>query len=308
MYECDLHTHTCHSDGNDTYCELIDCAAQRGLKVLAITDHDVICASTLTDNNVEISLESYGCMKGVHVLRGIEFSCDTDVEDVHVVALGCRWERDFFKKANEQSIQSKVEGYKELCRCLSQDGMRLDWKRDILLCGQRAQEDVQRKMLFEAMVLKGYATNWKEAKLLVKQNERYKVKREKPDTVYVINEIHQSGGIAILAHPYLITNGDAKTTDSFRKNYIERLLGAGLDGIEASYPYSKTSYDGLLTDSEIEKQVRGDYANRVEILSGGSDYHNDAKKGVSNPRELGECGMTLETFRNQPKLNELWKN
>jgi hypothetical protein len=32
------------------------------------------------------------------------------------------------------------------------------------------------------------------------------------------------------------------------------------------------------------------------FASAGSDYHNDAKKGVKNPRELGECGLTMEEF------------
>ena len=40
-YECDLHTHSVRSDGNDTVIELIEHAALDGLRVLALTDHDV---------------------------------------------------------------------------------------------------------------------------------------------------------------------------------------------------------------------------------------------------------------------------
>ena len=40
-YECDLHCHTTRSDGSDTPQELILNAEKAGVKVLAVTDHDV---------------------------------------------------------------------------------------------------------------------------------------------------------------------------------------------------------------------------------------------------------------------------
>ena len=40
-YTIDLHCHTNRSDGADTPKELVDQAAEAGMKVIAITDHDV---------------------------------------------------------------------------------------------------------------------------------------------------------------------------------------------------------------------------------------------------------------------------
>ena len=40
-YECDLHGHTNRSDGNDSPVEYIRHAVHRGVKILAITDHDL---------------------------------------------------------------------------------------------------------------------------------------------------------------------------------------------------------------------------------------------------------------------------
>lgn len=40
-YPVDLHCHTTRSDGADTPQELIDRAAGLGMKVLAVTDHDI---------------------------------------------------------------------------------------------------------------------------------------------------------------------------------------------------------------------------------------------------------------------------
>lgn len=87
-----------------------------------------------------------------------------------------------------------------------------------------------------------------------------------------------------------------------RQEFIEVLIEAGLDGIEASYTYDKTSYGGTMTKDEIKKEVIERYADRGLIISGGSDYHADGKKGVKNPREIGECGITREDFMKYEKL------
>lgn len=39
-----------------------------------------------------------------------------------------------------------------------------------------------------------------------------------------------------------------------RQEFIEVLIEAGLDGIEASYTYDKTSYGGTMTKDEIKKK------------------------------------------------------
>ena len=41
-YECDLRGHTNRSDGNDSPVEYIRHAVHRGVKILAITDHDIV--------------------------------------------------------------------------------------------------------------------------------------------------------------------------------------------------------------------------------------------------------------------------
>ncbi len=329
-YPCDLHTHTARSDGNDTPSALIDAAAEAGVRVLAITDHDITAPETVDTDGGAIPLRAYGLSRGVAVLPGIEFSCDTRVEDVHIVALGCDFAHPFFAMEYEASVRSKIDGYKALCRLLAEDGMPLDWERDILLGGARPETAVQRKQLFEAMAEKGYADGWSRAKVLVQTTPRYQVRREKPDPIGIIRNIHRAGGLAILAHPYLIDDpAEWRGEPVPRAEYIDLLIGAGLDGIEAAYPYHKTSYKGSLSPDEIERRVRRDYGGRLPVISGGSDYHNDGKKGkdsgrnpsmapdssnqrrhqgAQNPRRLGEKGVTLAYFLDNPRLAALLDN
>ena len=58
-----------------------------------------------------------------------------------------------------------------------------------------------------------------------------------------------------MAHPYLV-NEPVRLPDGTmgRAAYIDRLIEAGLDGIEACYPYSKTSYGGSMTPEQIERE------------------------------------------------------
>jgi hypothetical protein len=43
--------------------------------------------------------------------------------------------------------------------------------------------------------------------------------------------------------------------------------------------------------------VEDSYRGRLKFFTGGSDYHNDAKKGAANQREIGEAGISYERFR-----------
>ncbi len=297
-YLCDLHCHTTRSDGNDSPTELIEKAARIGMRVVAITDHDVIPPAAIQANGEDVEIRAFARGLGVEVLPGCEISCDTQVEDVHILCFGCDWKDPYFSELERTVQESKIEAYRALTKALQAYGMDVGWEEVLDNAGTpRQPSDVQKKHIFELMARKGYFPSWQEAKLAVKASPAFSIKREKPDPVEVLNAVHNAGGIALLAHPFLI---DGKAAGG-RERYIERLIEAGLDGIEATYPYRKTSFGGSESDEEIERYIRTYYAS-LKILSGGSDYHADAKKGVGNPREIGECGVTPEYFWGNPVL------
>ena len=307
-YECDLHTHSVRSDGNDTVIELIDHAALAGLRVLALTDHDVRPPVEVEVDGETVDVKAYAKQKGVSFIGGIEYSCDTDVDDVHIVGLGCDFSMPAFLAAEQAMAKSKVDAYRALTEVLAQNGILVDWS-DVLRNADgssRPEDAVQRKHIFETIARKGYTKTWQEAKLLVRDNPVYNIRREKIDPLDAIGIIRAAGGVAILAHPHLIDETVEKNGVKIsRKTYIERLIAAGLMGIEAAYPYDKTSYKGAQTNEEIRASILREYGARLPVISGGSDYHADAKKGVTNPRELGEGGVTFDYFRTNPLLAAL---
>ena len=330
-YPVDLHTHSTRSDGADTPQQLIDHAAALGMKIIAITDHDIrppkdilvetagagndspmekaVLEKTEAGDSVLVDAVDYAWSKGLHLLRGIEISCETTAEDCHLVCLGCDWEDPFFDSLERAVVESKIGSYRELVRRLNADGMYMTWEEVLENGGNPvAEEQVQKKMIFELIARKGYQKDWSRAKLMVKNTPSYQILREKPDPVQVIRQVHRCGGIVIMAHPYLVNEPVRLPSGTMdRAAYIDRLIEAGLDGIEACYPYSKTSYGGSMTPDQIESEVRARYSDRIAIISGGSDYHADFRKGAApaKARIIGESGITLEYFRQNVLLQKI---
>ena len=314
-YPVDLHTHSTRSDGADTPQQLIDHAASLGMKIIAITDHDIRPPKEIpveaadAGNRALVDPVDYAWSRGLRLLRGIEISCETTAEDCHLVCLGCDWEDPFFDDLERAVVESKIGSYRELVRRLDADGMHMTWEEVLENGGNPvAEEQVQKKMIFELIARKGYQKDWSSAKLMVKNTHSYQILREKPDPVQVIRQVHRCGGIVIMAHPYLVNEPVRLSSGTMDwAAYIDRLIKAGLDGIEACYPYSKTSYGGSMTPEQIEDEVRERYSGRVAVISGGSDYHADFRRGVApaKARIIGESGITLEYFQQNPLLQKV---
>lgn len=91
----DFHTHTNFSDGDMTLAELILQAQNKGLKLLAVTDHDTF--DTFSEENIrktktvvpQLRDEGYALAagNGLKVIKGIEFSADHQGEVLHIIGL-----------------------------------------------------------------------------------------------------------------------------------------------------------------------------------------------------------------------------
>ena len=301
-FRVDLHSHTTRSDGNDAPAEFLEQAAALGMAIVAITDHDVLPPETLEIHGDSVPVGEYAQTLGVGIMRGMEVSCDTDVDDVHIVGFGCHWDSEAIAWLPEMARQSKINSYRQLVERLRDNGFDLHWE-ELTDHGHHPDESVQKKHVFELLAGKGYTENWQAAKIMIRDNPNYDVKREKPCPIATIRSLHAAGGVAILAHPYLIDETVQMEGDSVsRDHYICRLIDAGIDGIETHYTYDKTSYKGTMTPEAISREVVERYSEMVSILSGGSDYHADHKKGVANPRIIGDAGIELEYFINHLRL------
>lgn len=108
----------------------------------------------------------------------------------------------------------------------------------------------------------------------------------------VINFIHASGGIAILAHPY--TN--LKRTP-YPKVVIEYLLAKDIDGFELYHPYNTQPYFDLIQNTIKEHSL---------LTTGGSDYHDDNMEWESFPHHIPYSDPTVKQVRQfVDEMNEL---
>jgi 3',5'-nucleoside bisphosphate phosphatase len=299
QFECDLHCHTICSDGNDNPRELVKKAAELKMRAIAIVDHDII--PERPDD-----IKRYAETLGLKLVLGCEFSCDTYVDDVHIIGYEPDWKNPAILQEETKAKLSKSEAYRDLCLLLSKKGMPIDYENEVLQyvddegkLHKRNPDEVQRKHIFELMAYNGYFSSWEKAKLAVRDDPAFIIRRKKINPLKAIEIIKMSGGLSVLAHPYLIDENlhSEDVLCNNREGYIENLIDAGLDGIESCYTYSKTTYKGSLPDSRIKEIVEDKYHGRIRFFTGGSDYHNDAKKGAPNPRQIGEAGISFEQFK-----------
>ena len=95
----DLHSHTTASDGSLTPRELVREAARRGLRVLAITDHD-------STEGLADGLDEAARHRPLVIVPGIEINCDVEGAEVHVLGYHldyqAEWFQDFCRAQREE--------------------------------------------------------------------------------------------------------------------------------------------------------------------------------------------------------------
>lgn len=254
----DLHVHSTFSDGTKTPEELVDMAVQSGIKLLGITDHDTV-------EGVKNYLHSDVRNKEVFVVPGIEIDTILCGREVHLLG--------YFSPKNLERIEQRIEEIKKyrmmemitILRLLNQNGVKVKASEI-----KNTYGGLNMNSLSKFIVDHGYASNRKEAyeKYLGKDRCAYVEKH-----VWKFNEairnIHECGGIAVVAHP--IQSVSIDELDEYAKSFV----AIGVDGIEVYHPDQDFLYS-----KKCEEIV-----NRYKLFStAGSDYHGDYKPTV----ELGK--------------------
>ena len=253
---CDLHTHTVHSDGSDTPKRLIELAKEREL-VIALTDHNTVTGLPEFLSEAE--------RQGVTAIGGTEMSTEWEGREFHLIGLFIAPEyydrlenlcRDFLRLKEESNIR--------LVNKLAEAGYPLDFaevkKRNI-------KGQVNRAHIAAEMVKLGYVSTTKEAfdRFLDEKIGLYQPPKRflLTDAIKFLKEI---GAVSVLAHP-LKEIGEAQL-----RAMLPTMVDAGLVGIETMH----SSYDEEMV--AVSKSIAADFGL---LESGGSDYHGEMKFGVT---------------------------
>ncbi len=274
MSQVDLHLHTTASDGRYSPEEVVRRAAERGLRVISITDHDSV-------DGIAPALAAARDYPGLMVIPGVEVSTDVPRGEVHVLGYFIDYTRKELKAALARFRSSREDRAKGMIDKLAALGIKIEWCRVKELAGGGA---VGRPHVARAMLEKGYIESIKEAfdKYIAREGPAY-VEREKMTPAEAVRLVARSNGLPVMAHPFTVPDAEAM---------IAELKAAGLLGIEAYYKdYSLEERDRLL-----------ELADKYHLITtGGTDYH-----GLDDEAEvmMGDADVPAEAVDGLLQLAE----
>lgn len=282
----DLHVHTTASDGRLHPVEVVRKAADCGLSVLAITDHD----------SVEGVPEAIGAgleFPGLLVVPGVEINTDVPGTEVHILGYCMSGSDGTLAGTLRRLRDERVKRGRKMVEKLSAVGVDIDWKRVQELAGAGA---VGRPHVAQAILEAGYVQSLSEAfdRYIGRKGPAY-VERGKVTPEQAVRLIVEAGGFAVLAHPHSL---GPEGTESI----TGPLVAAGLTGLEAYYDgHSRDDVEWLLA---IAKR-------RGLLVTGGSDFHGfggDRETPLGKADIPAECmeAFVRETGKYRPDLLQTW--
>jgi predicted metal-dependent phosphoesterase TrpH len=254
----DLHTHSSRSDGTDDPADLVRIAADAGIDVLALTDHDT------TSGWAEATKAK---PDGLRLVRGAELSCvspDGRGGRVSVHLLAYLFDPEHAAVVTEQTrlrAERRVRLVKMVTR-MAEDGYPVDPATFL----DRFPPDLPagRPHLARALVDEGVVGSVNEAfQSLLNNSSRYYLPRADTPVDAAIEMITSAGGVCVFAHPLARRRGRV-----VELSVIADLAGAGLAGVEVDHPDH---------DAPDRATLRGLAAELGLVATGSSDYHGTNK-------------------------------
>lgn len=255
-FRADLHCHSTCSDGSLTPLQLLELAAESGLKALSITDHDSIEAYSLETLQRAEQLD-------ITLIPGVEFSTGINQTSIHLLGYNFSLQNPEIAALCADHVNRRKIRCREILKRLAKLGMPIA-EEELLeavtaISPKQQNRIIGRPHIAQMMIKLGYVQSISEAfkKYLGEDCPCY-VQGEYVSPEKTIEVIHNAGGVAIIAHPHLI-----KKTE-----ILKRLLEMNFDGIECFY--SKFSKEEHQRWVKIAK-------HRNWLITGGSDFHGDIK-------------------------------
>lgn len=285
MNTIDLHTHSNCSDGTLSPTELVQLALKKGLKYMALTDHDTI-------DGIE---EAVSAAKGtdLQIIPGIEFSTGYEGCDIHIVGLFMDCRSPFLQRRLRHFIDSRTTRNMEMCKKLTEHGMPLTYDE---LVEAFPDSVITRAHYGKILLKKGYVKSIKEAfDRYIGDNGPCFIPRKKITPMRAIEIILKSGGFPILAHPLQYHMGNEKLSE-----FVGMLKCFGLQGMEVFYSTHSPSQ---------ERQLMA-LAKKYNLLpGGGSDFHGSNKPDIDLGSGKGHLYIPEEVFTNiKAKHEEIQKH
>jgi 3',5'-nucleoside bisphosphate phosphatase len=248
----DLHLHTYFSDGTYAPHELVAEAKRQELGVLALTDHDTVEGCPPTAAACQAA--------GIEFIAGTELTAEQDGHEIHILGYALDLANPRFLREIGKFQSVRQNRIREMVHRLNQLNVPLQAEEVFALANCRAPG---RPHVARALVQAGLVGSLDEAfERFLKKNRPAWVPKFKMSAADATELIHQSGGVAVMAHPGLNRSDEV----------IPGMVEGGLDGIECFH----TKHSVAVAEHYLQ------IAARFQLLvTGGSDCH-----GLSKGRPL----------------------
>jgi len=243
----DLHIHSDFSDGKYSPARVVEYAAQNGLNIIALTDHDTV-------DGVDEALMAAGSVKNVQVVPGVEFSTWLGEDELHILGYGIDYTHQELAGLLRIARQNRKHRVAQMLETLKAHNVSL--RLDDVKNGLRSVS-LGRLHVAHALKEQRYVYTIREAfdRYLSYDTGVISLVGEyfiaAPEAV---RTILQAGGLPVLAHP---------TIELFDR-YLPSLLKCGLRGVEvfkSSRPVIEEYYfETVAKDKNL-------------LITGGSDWH-----------------------------------
>jgi len=243
-----LHCHTKMSDGSVGIDEVVLLAKKRGIPTIAVTDHDTFAGSTRA--------KIFGDRHGVEVISGIELSTldPATGRKAHILCYLCN-NTDRLEGLCKRTGDSR----RRAASIMIQKVMRIyPITAEMVVRRAQGSTNIFKQHIMHALIDAGYASEFYGAtyqKLFNSKTGFAQCNVEYPDVHDVIVQIHEAGGVAVLAHP-----GEYDSYD-----LLEQLArDHEIQGVEVWHPRNKPGDEEKFTATAKKYGL---------VMTGGTDFH-----------------------------------
>lgn len=280
----DLQSHSIHSDGELAPAEVIQGAAQAGVQLLSLTDHDSLAGvaeAQAAANNLGIV-----CVSGVEISSIYE-----DAADLHILGYLVNPAHRGLQERLASSRQARETRASRMVGALHRLGYAVD--ETLLEARTTSGKTVGRPHIAQAVVrhpanhdrLAAEGLEDPTAFLvayLIEGRPAF-VGRDAPSVAEAIQMIHDAGGVAVWAHPFWDFDSDRQVLTA-----IDLFRRSGLDGVEAFYVTHTEAQTRLLAEKCAELGL---------ITTGSSDFHGPTHRQFHAFRAFRTYGLAPELGR-----------
>lgn len=286
----DLQSHSTCSDGALEPAAVVAAAAEAGVELLALTDHDTLAG-------VPEALLA-GAQHGVAVVPAVEISsiddggADGRARELHVLGYLVDHSDATLNGRLQEFLGDREQRTLRMAAALRECGLELD--EGAISERVSAGKPIGRPHLAAAAL--AHPANAERLRseeveevgafiraYLIEGRPAFRL-RETPTVEQAVAAIHDAGGVAVWAHPFWDVSDPEQALDG-----VQRFRALGIDGVEAFY----------VTHTREQTELLASHCTQLGLLSTGSaDFH-----GPDN--ELFGRFMAFDTYGIEPNLGPI---